>query len=63
MTLAHTDIAAPAYFIIGGVKPEDAAVITKGRLKVDDIWRIDTHSNRYNHSIFMEYFFNLSVRI
>ena len=46
MTLAHTDTAAPAYFIIGGVKPEDAAVITKGRLKVDDIWRIDTHSNR-----------------
>ena len=45
-TLAHTDTAAPAYFIVAGLKPGEASVITKGRLKSDDIWTLDISTDR-----------------
>lgn len=45
--LSYTTTAADAYFIMGGVKPEEGAVITKGRFAPDDIWRLDPASGRY----------------
>lgn len=45
--LANTPTAAPVYFIIAGVRPTEAAVITKDRLKPHDIWTIDPSSGRW----------------
>lgn len=41
MALAHlsqTPMIAPCYIILGGVKPMEAAVITRDRLKARDVW-------------------------
>lgn len=45
--LGYTPTAAPVYFIIAGVRPGDAAVITKDRLKPHDIWTIDPEKGRW----------------
>lgn len=39
--LGYTPTAAPVYFIIGGARAGEGAIITKGRLEPDDIWMID----------------------
>lgn len=45
--ISFTVTAASAYFIVGGVKPGEGAVITKGRLDAIDVWYIDWQENRY----------------
>ncbi|XP_060564846.1 N-acylethanolamine-hydrolyzing acid amidase-like [Ruditapes philippinarum] len=45
--LSFTPTAADAYFIMGGVKPGEGAVITKGRLAPDDVWRLDPANGRW----------------
>lgn len=45
--LSYTTTAADAYFIIGGAKPGEGAVITKGRFAPDDTWRLDPASGRW----------------
>jgi len=44
--LAYTPTAADAYFILAGVNKDEGAVVTKGRLAADDIWRLDTKNKR-----------------
>ena len=39
-----TDLIAPAYFILGGVKPYEGAVITRSQGSVIDIWRLNATS-------------------
>lgn len=45
--LGYTPTAAPVYFIIGGVRAGEGAVITKGRLEPDDIWMIDPENGKW----------------
>ena len=45
--MSYTPTAADAYFIVGGMKPNEGAVVTKGRLAADDIWRLDVNNTRY----------------
>ncbi|KAH3726701.1 N-acylethanolamine-hydrolyzing acid amidase-like [Dreissena polymorpha] len=45
--LAYTQTIADAYFIIAGTKADEGAVVTKGRLAADDIWRLNAENNRW----------------
>ena len=38
---------APSYVILGGTKPGEGVVITKDRLKAQDLWYLDTEQNRW----------------
>lgn len=42
--LSKTDMIAPAYFIVGGVKPYEGAVITRSQDKLVDVWRLNSTS-------------------
>ncbi|XP_052811050.1 N-acylethanolamine-hydrolyzing acid amidase-like [Mya arenaria] len=44
---AYTPTAADAYFILAGVNKDEGAVVTKGRLAADDIWRLNSTNNRW----------------
>lgn len=37
---------APVYFIIGGMLPGEGAVITKDRLRANDIWTLNQTSEK-----------------
>lgn len=39
--MSKSDLIAPAYFIIGGVKPYEATVITRNQSSVVDTWRFN----------------------
>lgn len=39
--------AAPVYFIVGGVRPGEGAVITKDRFKTTDLWRLNETASRW----------------
>lgn len=41
--MSKSDLIAPAYFIIGGVKPSEATVITRNQSSVVDTWRFNTN--------------------
>jgi N-acylethanolamine-hydrolysing acid amidase len=41
---SSTDLIAPAYFILGGVKPFEGAVITRSQNTAIDIWRLNATS-------------------
>ncbi|XP_045196944.2 N-acylethanolamine-hydrolyzing acid amidase-like [Mercenaria mercenaria] len=45
--LSYTATAADAYFIMGGAKEGEGAIITKGRLAPDDVWKLDPASGRW----------------
>ncbi|XP_045196945.2 N-acylethanolamine-hydrolyzing acid amidase-like [Mercenaria mercenaria] len=45
--LSYTTTAANAYFIMGGAKQGEGAVITKGRFAPDDVWKLDPASGRW----------------
>ena len=44
--LANVPQTAPNYFIIGGMQPEEGAVVTKGRLKAVDVWKLNSTEGR-----------------
>ncbi|XP_038059474.1 N-acylethanolamine-hydrolyzing acid amidase-like isoform X2 [Patiria miniata] len=44
--LAYHPETAPNYYIIGGVKSTEGAVITRARLTAVDVWRLDLSSGR-----------------
>ena len=37
---------APVYYIIGGIRPGEGAVITRDRVKPVDIWQLDPQNGR-----------------
>lgn len=43
--LSRTDLIAPAYFIVGGVNPEEGAVITRSQFEVVDLWHLNASSS------------------
>ncbi len=43
--LSSTDLIAPVYFIVGGVKTNEGAVITRNQLEAIDIWRLNASSS------------------
>jgi hypothetical protein len=43
--LSNTDMIAPAYFIVGGVKPDEGVVITRAQRQVVDLWRLENSKN------------------
>ncbi|XP_033635772.1 N-acylethanolamine-hydrolyzing acid amidase-like [Asterias rubens] len=45
--LANVPQTAPNYFIIGGMQPEEGAVVTKGRLKAVDVWKLNSTEGRW----------------
>ena len=45
--LSKTDIISPVYYIVGGTKPGEGAIITRDRLKARDIWKLNTKANRF----------------
>ena len=44
--LSNVTIIAPVYYIIGGVKPGEGAVITRDRLHAKDVWTLDANMGR-----------------
>ena len=44
-TLATATLIAPAHFIVGGVKTNEGAVITRNQLEAIDIWRLNASSS------------------
>ena len=42
--LEKSDLIAPAYFIIGGVEPDEGAVITRNQFEVVNTWNLDSQS-------------------
>ena len=42
--LSKTDLIAPAYFIVGGVEPEQGVVITRNQSQVVNLWKLDSKS-------------------
>lgn len=42
--LSNHDLIAPCYFIVGGVHPNEGAVITRNQYKLVDIWRLNADS-------------------
>ncbi|XP_006823041.1 N-acylethanolamine-hydrolyzing acid amidase-like [Saccoglossus kowalevskii] len=45
--LSKRQIIAPVYYIVGGVKPGEGAVITRDRLKAKDVWSLDPDNGRW----------------
>ena len=43
--LSTQDLIAPAYFIVGGVKPDEGVVITRNQDELVDLWRINKMSS------------------
>ena len=46
-TLSKSPVIAPCYIIVGGVGPNEGAVITRGRAEAHDIWRLGTNHTWY----------------
>ena len=44
--ISSAKTAAPSYVILGGTKAGEGVVITRDRVQVDDMWYIDTQSDR-----------------
>ena len=44
--LRDTHIIAPVYYIVGGVRPGEGAVITRDRMKAKDVWTLDADHGR-----------------
>ena len=42
--LSNHDLIAPAYFIVGGIKPDEGAVITRSQHELIDTWKINRES-------------------
>ncbi|XP_077987044.1 N-acylethanolamine-hydrolyzing acid amidase-like [Glandiceps talaboti] len=45
--LAYTEIVAPVYYIVGGIGPNEGAVITRNRKTAEDVWFIDMDQDRW----------------
>jgi hypothetical protein len=43
--LSKTDVVAPAYFIVGGMNPEEGAVITRAQFETVDFWHLNSSSS------------------
>lgn len=43
--LSSTDLIAPAYFIVGGMGPDDGVVITRNQYESVDIWKLNNKQN------------------
>lgn len=46
--LTNTPVIAPSYIIVGGIGPNEGAVITRGREHALDVWHLNVSDNRYN---------------
>ena len=44
-TLRTRDLIAPAYFIVGGVNPEEGVVLTRDQFRLVDEWKLNSSSN------------------
>ena len=42
--LVKSDLIAPAYFIVGGVQPEEGVVITRAQFEAVDVWHLNSSS-------------------
>ena len=45
--LSNSPVISPCYIIVGGVGPNEGAVITRGRTAADDVWRLGTNHTWY----------------
>ena len=45
--LSSTPLMAATYLIVGGVKHDEGAVITRDRGGAKDVWRLDSDQKRY----------------
>ncbi|KAL4233366.1 hypothetical protein ACF0H5_008048 [Mactra antiquata] len=45
--LSYTTTGAEAYIIVGGIKPGEGAVITKGHFKPDDVWMLNATDGQW----------------
>ncbi|XP_065178544.1 N-acylethanolamine-hydrolyzing acid amidase-like [Sycon ciliatum] len=43
--LMDQPLTAPVYYIVAGVARDEGAVITRDRVKVDDVWQLQSHSS------------------
>jgi hypothetical protein len=43
--LSSSDLIAPAYFILGGIQPDDGVVITRDQDDLVNLWNLDTKNN------------------
>lgn len=52
--MSKSDLIAPAYFIIGGVKPYEAVILTRNQSSVINEWRIDPKSTKFDRWFLIE---------
>ena len=52
--LSQHYIAAPAYYIVAGSKPNEGAVITRDRNILNDLWQLNVSSNDPNSWYILE---------
>lgn len=52
--MSTSDLIAPAYFIIGGAKANEAVVLTRNQSSLVDEWRLDPNSSSFDRWFLIE---------
>lgn len=52
--LTTTDMIAPAYFIIGGIRPYEGAVVTRNQNEVINVWMLNATSTEFDKWFLLE---------
>jgi hypothetical protein len=45
--MSKHDLIAPAYFIIGGIKPNEGSIITRDQFETLDIWHLNSTNKQW----------------
>jgi acid ceramidase len=52
--MSKTDLIAPAYFIIGGAKDNEATILTRNQSNLVDAWKLDHKSDNFTKWFLIE---------
>lgn len=52
--MSKTDLIAPAYFIIGGVKDNEATILTRNQSSLVDAWKLNSKSDNFTQWFLIE---------
>ncbi len=52
--MSKTDLIAPAYFIIGGVKDNEATILTRNQSSLVDAWKLNPKSDNFTQWFLIE---------
>lgn len=52
--MSKSDLIAPAYFIIGGVKPNEAVILTRNQSSLVNDWRLNPNTSKFDRWFLVE---------